>query len=184
MRALYDYDPETDNLLPCQEIGLSFASGDILQILNVKDPNWWQAKHAGTEGPIGLIPSQELEERRKAYVPHEADFVHKIGICGTRISKKKVKSFYKFKANTELDKADLTFYEEVTRMPPFKRKTLILVGVQGVGRRTLKNRLVNSDPKKFGTVMPRELTAFFDPSSFDYSFNSFNFQTQVVHHAH
>lgn len=184
MRALYDYDPETDNLLPCQEIGLSFASGDILQILNVKDPNWWQAKHAGTEGPIGLIPSQELEERRKAYVPHEADFVHKIGICGTRISKKKVKSFYKFKANTELDKADLTFYEEVTRMPPFKRKTLILVGVQGVGRRTLKNRLVNSDPKKFGTVMPRELTKYFDTSDLNYSLSPLNFQTQVVHHAH
>ena len=57
------------------------------QIINIKDPNWWQAKHAGTEG-IGLIPSQELEERRKAYVAPEADFVHKIGICGTRVSLK------------------------------------------------------------------------------------------------
>lgn len=37
-------------------------------------------------GPMGLIPSQELEERRKAFVPPEADYVHKIGICGTRVS--------------------------------------------------------------------------------------------------
>lgn len=116
-----------------------------------------QAKHAGTEGPIGLIPSQELEERRKAFVPPEADFVHKIGICGTRISKRKTKIFYKSKSNCDFDKADMTLYEEVTRMPPFKRKTLVLVGVQGVGRRTLKNRLINSDIKKFGGVMPRKL---------------------------
>lgn len=41
-------------------------------------------------------------------------------------------------------------------MPPFKRKTLVLVGVQGVGRRTLKNRLINSDQTKFGSVIPRK----------------------------
>lgn len=156
MRALFDYDPSIDELLPCKEIGLSFSSGDILQIISIKDPNWWQAKHAGTEGPIGLVPSQELEERRKAYVSREADFVHKIGICGTRISKRKVKTFYRSKQNCDFDKADTTLYEEVTRMPPFKRKTLVLIGAQGVGRRTLKNRMVNSDTKKFGTVMPRE----------------------------
>ena len=157
MRALFDYDPSNDELLPCKEIGLSFSSGDILQIINIKDPNWWQAKHAGTEGPIGLVPSQELEERRKAYVSPEADFVHKVGICGTRISKKKIKTFYKSKSNCDFDKADTTLYEEVTRMPPFKRKTLVLVGVQGVGRRTLKNRLINSDIKRFGLVMPRKI---------------------------
>uniref|UniRef100_A0A182NTT7 Uncharacterized protein n=1 Tax=Anopheles dirus TaxID=7168 RepID=A0A182NTT7_9DIPT len=154
MRALFDYDPNEDNLLPCKEIGLSFMRGDILQIINVKDPNWWQAKHAGEDGPTGLIPSQELEERRQAYVPPEADFVHKIGICGTRISKKKRKILYKTKQNGEFDKADLMLYEEVTKMPPFKRKTLVLVGVAGVGRRTLKNRLINSDPDKFGSVLP------------------------------
>lgn len=41
-------------------------------------------------------------------------------------------------------------------MPPFKRRTLALIGSQGVGRRTLKNRLINSDPDKFGGVVPRE----------------------------
>lgn len=66
---------------------------------------------------------------------------------------------YKTKENAEYDKADLVLYEEVTRMPPFKRKTLVLVGVQGVGRRTLKNRLINSDQTKFGSVIPRKLTA-------------------------
>ncbi|XP_021701679.1 MAGUK p55 subfamily member 6 isoform X4 [Aedes aegypti] len=154
MRALFDYDPAEDNLLPCQELGLAFQRSDILQIINVKDPNWWQARHVGEDNAIGLIPSQELEERRQAYVPPEADYVHKISICGTRISKKKRKTMYKTKQNNEFDKADLMLYEEVTKMPPFKRKTLVLIGVAGVGRRTLKNRLINSDPDKFGSVLP------------------------------
>lgn len=33
MRALFDYDPAEDTLLPCKEIGLGFSHGDILQVL-------------------------------------------------------------------------------------------------------------------------------------------------------
>ena len=58
----------------------------LFQVVNQSDPNWWQAKKVGWSGPAGLIPSQELEERRKAFVAPEADFVHKIGFCGTRVS--------------------------------------------------------------------------------------------------
>ncbi|XP_056633390.1 protein PALS2 isoform X2 [Diorhabda sublineata] len=154
MRALYQYDPQEDTLLPCKEIGLPFDRGDILQIVDQRDPNWWQAKKVGGDGTTGLIPSLELEERRKAFVPPEADFVHTISICGARISKKKKKISYQSKSNCDFDKAELLLYEEVTKMPPFKRKTLVLIGTQGVGRRTLKNRLINSDPEKFGAVVP------------------------------
>lgn len=154
MRALFDYNPLEDSLLPCKEIGLEFKRGDILEILNQKDPNWWQAKIVDGDGFAGLIPSQELEERRKAFVKPEADYVHKIGICGTRISKKKRKIIYQTKSNTEFDKAELLLYEEVTRMPPFQRRTLALVGSHGVGRRTLKYRLINSDQEKFAAVIP------------------------------
>ncbi len=62
---------------------------------------------------------------------------------------------YQIKSSVDLDKAELLLYEEVTRMPPFRRKTLVLVGSEGIGRRTLKNRLINSDPDRFGTTMPR-----------------------------
>jgi len=51
---------------------------------------------------------------------------------------------YRSVANCEFDKAELLLYEEVTRMPPFRRKTLVLIGVSGVGRRTLKNRLITA----------------------------------------
>uniref|UniRef100_A0A8D8TPW5 MAGUK p55 subfamily member 6 n=1 Tax=Cacopsylla melanoneura TaxID=428564 RepID=A0A8D8TPW5_9HEMI len=154
MRCLFNYNPKEDSLLPCKEIGLAFNHGDILQIVNQKDPNWWQAQLVEPTGPMGLIPSQELEERRKAFVPPEADYVHKIGICGTRISKKKQKKMYETKHSTEFDKAELSLYEEVTKMPPLKRRTIALVGCQGVGRRTLKSRLINSNPDKFAAVIP------------------------------
>ncbi|XP_037074880.1 MAGUK p55 subfamily member 6-like isoform X2 [Pollicipes pollicipes] len=154
VRAMFAYNPMEDKLLPCPEVGLSFEYGDILKVMDRSDPNWWQAQRVGVNAPAGLIPSQELEERRKAYVPPESDYVHKIGICGTLISKRKRKQMYRSKQNNEFDKAELTLYEEVARMPPFQRKVLCLIGCQGVGRRTLKNRIIDMFPDKFGTTLP------------------------------
>ncbi|XP_066954136.1 protein PALS2 isoform X4 [Macrobrachium rosenbergii] len=161
MRALYSYDPAEDTLLPTcpsqqpQDIGLKFEKGDILQIVDQSDPNWWQAQVVGCASKrTGLIPSQELEERRKAFVRQEYDYVHKIGICGTRISKRKKKLMFSTKKSTDFDQAELVLYEEVARMPPFMRKTLVLIGSHGVGRRTLKNRIIASDPSRFGTIIP------------------------------
>merc|ERR1712179_358163 len=89
MRTLFCYDPNDDTLLPTcptqspDEIGLKFEKGQILQIVNQSDPNWWQAQLVGSDNKrTGLIPSQELEERRKAFVRQEHDYVHKVGICG------------------------------------------------------------------------------------------------------
>lgn len=48
MRALFTYDPKLDTLSPCKELGLSFKTGDILQIVDQSDPNWWQAKKVKT----------------------------------------------------------------------------------------------------------------------------------------
>lgn len=41
-------------------------------------------------------------------------------------------------------------------MPPFRRKTLVLIGAQGVGRRSLKNKLIMSDQARYGTTIPCE----------------------------
>ncbi|XP_068620910.1 protein PALS2 [Battus philenor] len=154
MRALFDYDPKEDTLLPCKEIGLPFKKGDILQVSDRKDPNWWQASHVEKTDVVGLIPSPELEERRKAYVPPEADFVHKISICGARISKKKKKFVYESRSSVQLEGAELALYEEVARTPPFLRRILALVGTKSVGRRTLKNRMIQEHPDRFGAVVP------------------------------
>ncbi|XP_015792987.1 MAGUK p55 subfamily member 6 [Tetranychus urticae] len=155
MRALFNYDPSEDTLIPCKEIGISFVQGDVLEVLNQEDPNWWQARRTDIEdAPIGLIPSQDLEEKRKAFVRPEYDYATKTSICGTKVTKKKKKEMYQIDANNYFDKAELTLYEEVCRIPPFERKTLVLVGAQGVGRRTLKQRLISYDSDRFSAPLP------------------------------
>lgn len=118
----YDYDPANDNLIPCKEAGLRFETGDILQIVNQDDVNWWQVECKGSMcacvpffvtlhktvqmyivfvvsliirigpwvfflyilyvcvqarhvegGCTGLIPSQMLEEKRKAFVKRDVE---------------------------------------------------------------------------------------------------------------
>lgn len=32
VRAMFDYLPDEDNLLPCRDIGLTFKHGDILEV--------------------------------------------------------------------------------------------------------------------------------------------------------
>ncbi|XP_066263289.1 protein PALS2-like isoform X1 [Branchiostoma lanceolatum] len=157
VKSHFDYDPAKDNLIPCKEAGLAFQKGDVLQIVNQDDTNWWQAANAENNGPAGLIPSQVLEERRKAFVKPEYDYVERpSGIlgCGPLAKQKKKKMMYLSDKNAEFDRHELSIYEEVAKMPPFQRKTLILIGAQGVGRRSLKNRLILSDHERFGTTMP------------------------------
>ena len=63
MRALFDYDPRGDDLIPCQQAGLSFTCGDIIQVVSKADPYWWQAiKADDKDGFAGLAPSPELQE--------------------------------------------------------------------------------------------------------------------------
>ena len=45
-------------------------------------------------------------------------------------------------------------------MPPFQRKTLVLIGAQGVGRRSLKNRFIVLNPTRFGTTVPCKFSLF------------------------
>uniref|UniRef100_A0A673AGM3 Membrane protein, palmitoylated 2a (MAGUK p55 subfamily member 2) n=1 Tax=Sphaeramia orbicularis TaxID=375764 RepID=A0A673AGM3_9TELE len=134
----YDYDPANDNLIPCKEAGLRFETGDILQIVNQDDVNWWQARHV-EGGNTGLIPSQMLEEKRKAFVKTDVE----LAPTGRETL-----------PPAEFDRHEILLYEEVAKVPPFKRKTLLLIGAQGVGRRRLKTQLLLRDPQLFGTTIP------------------------------
>ncbi|KAF7227702.1 protein PALS2 isoform X1 [Nothobranchius furzeri] len=154
LKPYFSYNPATDNLTPCKEAGLAFSKGDILHVVNREDPNWWQAcKVVG--GATGLIPSQFLEEKRKAFVRRDRDAAGTGILCGRLTGKKKKKKMmYLTAKNAEFDRYELQIYEEVARMPPFQRKTLVLIGAQGVGRRSLKNRLIVLNPFRYGTTVP------------------------------
>ncbi|XP_056290550.1 MAGUK p55 subfamily member 7 isoform X3 [Pseudoliparis swirei] len=65
MKALFDYEPKEDKVIPCKEAGLAFKRGAILQIMSQDDATWWQAKHEEEANPrAGLIPSKQFQERR------------------------------------------------------------------------------------------------------------------------
>ncbi|KAG9343801.1 hypothetical protein JZ751_013182 [Albula glossodonta] len=140
VKCHFDYDPAHDNLIPCKEAGLKFNSGDILQIVNQEDLNWWQL----------------LEEKRKAFVKRDLELAAAGALCTGMGGKKKKKMMYLTTKNAEFDRHELLIYEEVAKMPPFRRKTLVLIGAQGVGRRSLKNKLLVSDPLRYGTTIPCE----------------------------
>ncbi|KAJ8377380.1 hypothetical protein AAFF_G00261090 [Aldrovandia affinis] len=154
VKSHFDYDPTHDNLIPCKEAGLRFSSGDILQIFNQEDLNWWQACHVAG-GSAGLIPSQLLEEKRKAFVKRDLELVVAGPLCAGMGGKKKKKMMYLTTKNAEFDRHELLIYEEVAKMPPFRRKTLVLIGAQGVGRRSLKNKLLVSDPERYTSRKPK-----------------------------
>lgn len=82
-------------------------------------------------------------------------------VCGLIDRRKKKRLLFNVKDSSMFDKGDICLYEEVARMPPFARKCLILIGAQGVGRRTLKNRLIDLDHERFGTTKPCKIS--FDP---------------------
>ncbi|XP_063054570.1 MAGUK p55 subfamily member 6a [Engraulis encrasicolus] len=152
LKPHFSYSPESDTLIPCKEAGLPFTHGEILHVVNRDDTHWWQAcKVVG--GATGLIPSQFLEEKRKAFV--RTDTQHTGVLCGTVPGKKKKKKLmYLTARNAEFDRCELLLYEEVVSVPAFRRKTLVLLGAQGVGRRSLKNRLITQNPKLYGTTVP------------------------------
>ena len=42
VRTLFDYDPRADDFIPCQQAGIAFKRGEILQIVSQNDSHWWQ----------------------------------------------------------------------------------------------------------------------------------------------
>uniref|UniRef100_A0A8C4HVI9 Peripheral plasma membrane protein CASK n=1 Tax=Dicentrarchus labrax TaxID=13489 RepID=A0A8C4HVI9_DICLA len=133
VRAQFEYDPSKDELIPCKEAGIRFRVGDIIQIISKDDHNWWQGKLENTKnGTAGLIPSPELQEWRVACIAMEKTKQEQQASCTWFGKKKKqYKDKYLAKHNAVFDQLDLVTYEEVVKLPAFKRKTLVLLGEYG-----------------------------------------------------
>ncbi|XP_047432116.1 peripheral plasma membrane protein CASK-like isoform X6 [Mugil cephalus] len=156
VRAQFEYDPAKDDLIPCKEAGIRFRVGDIIQIISKDDHNWWQGKLENTKnGTAGLIPSPELQEWRVACIAMEKTKQEQQASCTWFGKKKKqYKDKYLAKHNAVFDQLDLVTYEEVVKLPSFKRKTLVLLGAHGVGRRHIKNTLITKHPDRFAYPIP------------------------------
>ncbi|CAI5455732.1 unnamed protein product [Caenorhabditis angaria] len=171
VRAQFDYEPIQDDLIPCPQAGVPFKTGDILQVISKDDHNWWQARFVSAFPSIGtstqsqprsnqqqiagLIPSPELQEWRTACLAME----RAKNSCNTHCmwfnkKKKYYTTKYLQKHSALFDQLDLVTYEEVMRLSQYRRKTLVLLGAHGVGRRHIKNTLIHRHPNRFAYPIP------------------------------
>uniref|UniRef100_A0A914KY24 Uncharacterized protein n=1 Tax=Meloidogyne incognita TaxID=6306 RepID=A0A914KY24_MELIC len=128
-----------------------------------KPPPSRQQRFHGGNNMAGLIPSPELQEWRTACLAMER--ARESSHCFIFGSKKKVTNpctssnkYYTTKylrKHSELfDGMEMISYEEVVRLPTFRRKTLVLLGAHGVGRRHIKNTLIRLHPHRFAYPIP------------------------------
>ncbi|XP_064389900.1 protein PALS2-like [Halichondria panicea] len=148
VRAHFDYNPRQDRLIPSQDAGMTFRKGDILKILNQEDSFWWQAMQHSDRSVAGLVPSQILEERRKAF--KSLDGRAQVGCIGGKKPKKKV--MYSSHHSGEFESYNLVLYEPVVQVENFQYRTLVLIGAPNIGRRSLKTRLLTEHGTRFSEV--------------------------------
>ncbi|XP_065644840.1 55 kDa erythrocyte membrane protein isoform X4 [Hydra vulgaris] len=152
VRCLFDYDSSLDNLIPCQQAGMSFECGEILEIKCKSDPLWWQATKPGKH-MAGLIPSQELQEWRIMSIDAQKknEKTRKLSLPSSKKKPKQKQMAYRVSLHTIYDKLDLTTYEEVAFKESFSRKVIVLIGAKGVNCKSIKNNLIAQFPEKFSS---------------------------------
>jgi hypothetical protein len=170
VRAHFNYSPKTDDEIPCQPLGLRFEKGDILEISNQDDPDWWQARKVfddGAESLPGLIPARHRQQQREALTRSyplakamEDQHRKKKGLM-SRLSRKKKKTvFYNQGTNQSMLAVgdEVVTYEDVMRMEPNAhwRRPIVVIGASGVGKGTLIRKLINSDHTRFAAVVQRK----------------------------
>ncbi|XP_077595893.1 MAGUK p55 subfamily member 3-like isoform X2 [Stigmatopora nigra] len=171
IRALFDYIPLEDRAAPCQEAGLPFKRGDILQVVSQEDATWWQAKKVGDSNMrAALIPSANFQERRLRYrqktsslplctspnvikyQPAPADDVdaQDKGETSFRLQRER-------QSSPREDFYDFHVYEEVVLYVPRpgdRPRLVVLLGSLGSRTAELKQRMIADMPKIYGLAVP------------------------------
>ncbi|XP_051243851.1 MAGUK p55 subfamily member 3-like isoform X3 [Dicentrarchus labrax] len=171
VRALFDYIPLEDKATPCQEAGLPFKRGDILQIVTQDDPTWWQAKRVGDSNlRAGLVPSKQFQERRLAYrmkmgtlpnpkSPKKPVYDQGCDKAGLRRSFRLSRKDRQGSSGEGSDPGDPDYltYEEVTRYqqrPHERPRLVVLIGSLGARINELKQRVIAENPHRFAVAVP------------------------------
>ncbi|XP_031723734.1 MAGUK p55 subfamily member 3 isoform X3 [Anarrhichthys ocellatus] len=171
MRALFDYIPLEDKATPCQEAGLPFKRGDILQVVTQDDHTWWQAKRVGDSNlRAGLIPSKLFQERRLAYrmkmgtlpnpkSPKKPVYDQGCDKAGLRRSFRLSRKDRQGSSGEGSDPRDNDYmtYEEVTRYqqrPNERPRLVVLIGSLGARINELKQRVIAENPHRFAVAVP------------------------------
>uniref|UniRef100_A0A3B4DLT2 Membrane protein, palmitoylated 3a (MAGUK p55 subfamily member 3) n=1 Tax=Pygocentrus nattereri TaxID=42514 RepID=A0A3B4DLT2_PYGNA len=152
MRALFDYNPLDDKATPCQEAGLPFKPGDILQVVSQDDGTWWQAKKVGDSNlRAGLIPSKQFQERPNPSLP-------KTGLRRSFRLSRKDRQGSSGEANaSEPGEPEFLTYEEVTRYqqrPNERPRLVVLIGSLGARINELKQKVIAENPHRYAVAVP------------------------------
>ncbi|XP_059413957.1 MAGUK p55 subfamily member 3-like isoform X3 [Carassius carassius] len=173
MRALFDYTPLEDKATPCQEAGLPFKRGDILQVVSQDDQTWWQAKRVGDCNlRAGLIPSKQFQERRIAYrihmgslqsskSPNKAVYDQGCDKAGLRrsfrLSRKDRRGSSGEASVSDQNDTEFLTYEEVTRYqqkPNERPRLVVLIGSLGARINELKQKVISENPHRYAVAVP------------------------------
>uniref|UniRef100_A0A8C4HA49 MAGUK p55 scaffold protein 3a n=1 Tax=Dicentrarchus labrax TaxID=13489 RepID=A0A8C4HA49_DICLA len=155
VRALFDYIPLEDKATPCQEAGLPFKRGDILQIVTQDDPTWWQAKRVGDSNlRAGLVPSKQFQESAHGPPP-----LFNSSTSGLRRSFRLSRKDRQGSSGEGSDPGDPDYltYEEVTRYqqrPHERPRLVVLIGSLGARINELKQRVIAENPHRFAVAVP------------------------------
>uniref|UniRef100_A0A8C9Y8D7 MAGUK p55 scaffold protein 3 n=1 Tax=Sander lucioperca TaxID=283035 RepID=A0A8C9Y8D7_SANLU len=143
MRALFDYIPLEDKATPCQEAGLPFKRGDILQVVTQDDHTWWQAKRVGDSNlRAGLIPSKQFQESSSFLLSFRLSRKDRQGPSGE---------------GSDPGDSDFLTYEEVTRYqqrPNERPRLVVLIGSLGARINELKQRVIAENTHRFAVAVP------------------------------
>ncbi|XP_028826062.1 MAGUK p55 subfamily member 3 isoform X4 [Denticeps clupeoides] len=178
LRALFDYTPFEDKATPCQEAGLPFKRGDILQVVSQDDPTWWQAKRVG-DGNLraGLIPSRHFQEKRLAHRVKMGTYQGPVSPqtpydqatdkdCGSEGSssgqsvaglRRSFRLSRKDRQGSPSDTGDFLIYEEVTlyqQQPNDRPRVVVLIGSLGARINELKQKVIAENPHRYGAAVP------------------------------
>uniref|UniRef100_A0A8C7DI08 MAGUK p55 scaffold protein 3 n=1 Tax=Oncorhynchus kisutch TaxID=8019 RepID=A0A8C7DI08_ONCKI len=159
MRALFDYIPADDKATPCQEAGLPFKRGDILQVVTQDDPTWWQAKRVGDSNlRAGLIPSKLFQERADLQTGKHRQSLKDTGLRRSfRLSRKDRSGSLGGGATRDPTDPDFATYEEVTRYqhrPNERPRLVVLIGSLGARINELKQKVIAENPHRYAVAVP------------------------------
>uniref|UniRef100_A0A7N6FK83 Membrane protein, palmitoylated 3b (MAGUK p55 subfamily member 3) n=1 Tax=Anabas testudineus TaxID=64144 RepID=A0A7N6FK83_ANATE len=159
LRALFDYTPFEDKATPCQEAGLPFKRGDILQVVSQEDATWWQAKRVGDCNlRAALIPSTQFQERMKmGSLPTPTSSLRR----SFRLRKDHQSSSSE-PHTPDANHADFLIYEEVTQYllrPGERPRLIVLIGALGARITELKQKVIAENPRRYGLAVPHTTRA-------------------------
>ena len=107
-----------------------------------------------TSAIAGLVPSPQLQEWRAACLAMER--AKENASCAWFSRRKKYYTTKYLRKHSDLFDLEVVSYEEVVRLASFRRKTLVLLGAHGVGRRHIKNTLIYRHSQRFAYPIPRK----------------------------